>query len=190
LEKNDRPRLKHRFRPCDNVRPERNSPAEGLAGLSQPSERGAKAYKGRRSGFFAWCRWDTSSPRFWIRRLSFDTSKIDAWDWKGVNFKKESQGPEKGPTSIQHRVIDRILSGAFGKHVSRSGHISCRPHHSVEDRTSLHFLTPQNGHFLGKRERLSAPKGNFGSNPGIPENERRAKSPVFAGILAHFPEIN
>ena len=41
---------------------------------------------------------------------------------------------------------------------------SRHPHHSVEDRTSLHFLTPQNGHFLGKRERLSARKGNFGSN--------------------------
>ena len=62
---------------------------------------------------------------------------------------------------------------------------SCHPHHSVEDRTSLHFLTPQNGHFLGKRERLSARKGNFGSNPGISETERSAKSPVLAAIFAH-----
>ncbi|MGE3993060.1 hypothetical protein [Pseudorhodoplanes sp.] len=34
------------------------------------------------------------------------------------------------------------------------------------------------------RERLSAPKENFGSNPGIPETEARANSPVFAGIFA------
>jgi hypothetical protein len=44
-------------------------------------------------------------------------------------------------------------------------------------------LTLQNGHFLGKRERLSAPKGNFGSNPGTPETERRAKSPYLWASL-------
>jgi len=62
---------------------------------------------------------------------------------------------------------------------------SRHPHYSVEDRTSLHFLTLQNGHFLGKRERLCAPKGNFGSNPGISETVGRAESPVFAGLLGH-----
>ena len=67
---------------------------------------------------------------------------------------------------------------------------SRHPHHSVEDRTSLHFLTLQNGHFLGKCERLSAPKGNFGSNPGISETERRAKCPVFAGLFARSVEEN
>jgi hypothetical protein len=41
--------------------------------------------------------------------------------------------------------------------------------HSVEDRTSLHFLTLQNGHFLGKRERLSTPKGIL---VRIPESQR------------------
>jgi superfamily II DNA or RNA helicase len=51
-----------------------------------------------------------------VGRVSFDKSRIDVWDWTGVNLKKESQGPEKEPTSIQRRVIDRILGGAFGKH--------------------------------------------------------------------------
>jgi len=67
---------------------------------------------------------------------------------------------------------------------------SRHPHHAVEDRTSLHFLTPQNGHFLGKRERLSAPKWSFGSNPGTSETERRANSPVFAGFFAHSANEN
>jgi hypothetical protein len=35
----------------------------------------------------------------------------------------------------------------------------CLADHSVQYRTSLHFLTPQNGHFLGKRERLSGQIG-------------------------------
>jgi superfamily II DNA or RNA helicase len=48
-------------------------------------------------------------------RVSFDPKKIAAWDWKGVDLKKESQGPEKNATSIQRRVIDRVLAGDFGK---------------------------------------------------------------------------
>ena len=55
----------------------------------------------------------------------------------------------------------------------------------MEDRTSLHFLDSANGHFLGKRERLCAPKGNFGSNPGNSETVGREESPVFAGLLGH-----
>ena len=62
--------------------------------------------------------------------------------------------------------------------------------HAVEVRTSLHFLTPQNGHFLGKRERLFGQLGNSGSNPGISETEERAKSPVFAGFLTHSAKDN
>jgi hypothetical protein len=33
-------------------------------------------------------------------RKSFDSSKIATWDWKGINLKKESQGPSKDKTSI------------------------------------------------------------------------------------------
>ena len=62
--------------------------------------------------------------------------------------------------------------------------------HSVEDRTTLHFLTLQKGHVLGKRERLCAPKGIFGSNPGISETVGRAEIPVFAGLLGHYSAKN
>jgi hypothetical protein len=48
-------------------------------------------------------------------RVSFDTKKIATWNWKGVNLKKETQGPEKDKSSIQRRVIERILAGEFGK---------------------------------------------------------------------------
>jgi superfamily II DNA or RNA helicase len=47
-------------------------------------------------------------------RTSFDIKNITAWDWKGVNLKKESQGPEKDGTSIQRRTIDRVMAGDFG----------------------------------------------------------------------------
>jgi hypothetical protein len=66
-----------------------------------------------------------------------------------------------------------------------SGFESRHPHHSVRHRTSLHFLTPQNDHFLGKRERLPGRFGSFGSNLGIPETEGRTKSPGFAGFSQH-----
>ncbi len=49
-------------------------------------------------------------------RVSFDPAKIAAWNWKGVDLKKESQGPEKDASSIQRRVIDRVLKGDFGQH--------------------------------------------------------------------------
>jgi hypothetical protein len=44
------------------------------------------------------------------------------------------------------------------------------------------FLTPRNGHCLGKRERLFDQIGNFGSNPGTSETRELAKSPVFVGF--------
>jgi len=47
-------------------------------------------------------------------RVSFDAGKVTAWQWKGVDPKKESQGPEKDATSIQHHTIRRILKGEFG----------------------------------------------------------------------------
>ena len=49
-------------------------------------------------------------------RVSFDPTKIDAWTWKDVDLRKESQGPEKEPKSIQYHVVKRILDGAFGAH--------------------------------------------------------------------------
>jgi hypothetical protein len=55
---------------------------------------------------------------------------------------------------------------------------------SVACRTSLHLPAPQNGNFLGKRERLSREMGTLRSNPGNSETEERAKAPAFAGLLA------
>lgn len=45
-------------------------------------------------------------------RASFDAGKVDAWDWRGVDLKVESQGPEKNPKSIQRRVIQTVLADA------------------------------------------------------------------------------
>jgi superfamily II DNA or RNA helicase len=47
-------------------------------------------------------------------RASFDSERIAAFDWKGVNLRKEAQGPEKDRTSIQHRMIRHIEAGEFG----------------------------------------------------------------------------
>jgi hypothetical protein len=47
-------------------------------------------------------------------RVSFDAGKATAWLWKGVDLKKESQGPEKDATSIQRHTLERILGGEFG----------------------------------------------------------------------------
>lgn len=48
-------------------------------------------------------------------RQAFDPAKVAAWSWDGINLRKESQGPEKAADSIQRRVIERILGGAFGE---------------------------------------------------------------------------
>jgi hypothetical protein len=42
------------------------------------------------------------------RRL-FPTEAIESVDWTGIDIKRESQGPERDPTTIQHRCIN-ILS--------------------------------------------------------------------------------
>jgi superfamily II DNA or RNA helicase len=42
-------------------------------------------------------------------RASFDPSRIDGWDWQGVDLTVESQGPEKRP-SIQRHVIETLLA--------------------------------------------------------------------------------
>lgn len=38
----------------------------------------------------------------------YPVEKIEAWNWDGINLKKESQGTEKSPDSIQHYVISRL----------------------------------------------------------------------------------
>ena len=40
----------------------------------------------------------------------FAKSKIEVWDWSGVDIRKESQGPTKDRDSIQRRVIDQLIS--------------------------------------------------------------------------------
>lgn len=40
----------------------------------------------------------------------FDRERIEAWDWTGVDFSKESQTAVKRPDSIQYRVIHDILA--------------------------------------------------------------------------------
>jgi len=42
-------------------------------------------------------------------RASFDASRVDGWDWKGVDLTAESQGPTKRP-SIQRYVIETLLA--------------------------------------------------------------------------------
>ena len=40
--------------------------------------------------------------------LPYDAAKIQAWDWTGVDIRKESQGEEKEPDSVQARVIREL----------------------------------------------------------------------------------
>lgn len=40
---------------------------------------------------------------------SFDSKKVDIWDWNGVDINKESQGLNKEKDSIQYRVIQELL---------------------------------------------------------------------------------
>ena len=40
----------------------------------------------------------------------YDAAKIEAWDWTGVDIRKESQGTAKDPSSIQSRVIRELKS--------------------------------------------------------------------------------
>ena len=42
----------------------------------------------------------------------FDLARLDAIDWHGVDIRKESQGPQRDPTSVQHRVAEHVLSEA------------------------------------------------------------------------------
>jgi hypothetical protein len=53
----------------------------------------------------------------------------------------------------------------------------------VEDRTSLHFATPENGNFLGNQQRFFCENGDIGSNLGSAETDRGQKTPVFAVVM-------
>ena len=48
------------------------------------------------------------------QRIAFNPDKIAVWDWTTVDIRRESQGEEKDPSSIQRRVIERILAGDLG----------------------------------------------------------------------------
>lgn len=43
----------------------------------------------------------------------YDSSKISAWDWTGVDLKIESQGTAKAANSIQARVIQKLVAGDY-----------------------------------------------------------------------------
>lgn len=47
-------------------------------------------------------------------RIPFDRGRIVAWDWTGVDLKKESQTTAKYSDSIQRRLIERIISPESG----------------------------------------------------------------------------
>lgn len=44
------------------------------------------------------------------RRVAFERERLVAWDWAGVNIRKESQGANKDADSIQRRVIESLLA--------------------------------------------------------------------------------
>jgi hypothetical protein len=44
---------------------------------------------------------------------SFPDSKIDVWDWSGINIRKESQGVTKDADSIQFKVIKELKTQDF-----------------------------------------------------------------------------
>jgi hypothetical protein len=41
---------------------------------------------------------------------TFDLERIEVDPWQGINIRKESQGPQRDPTSVQHRVIERLMA--------------------------------------------------------------------------------
>lgn len=49
-----------------------------------------------------------SIPRDEERR-AYDPERIKVWDWSGVNLSVESQGPERNPISIQHKVVQQLM---------------------------------------------------------------------------------
>ncbi len=51
----------------------------------------------------------------------YDTTKIQAWDWYGVDIRKESQGVRKEPDSIQARVIRELRDSDYHMIVDDDG---------------------------------------------------------------------
>ena len=51
----------------------------------------------------------------------YDAAKIRAWDWAGIDMRKESQGNEKAVDSIQARVIQTLKNGDFDMIVDDDG---------------------------------------------------------------------
>jgi superfamily II DNA or RNA helicase len=43
----------------------------------------------------------------------YDIARIQAWDWTGIDLKKESQGEDKDASSIQARVIRELKNGNY-----------------------------------------------------------------------------
>ena len=51
----------------------------------------------------------------------YDAAKILAWDWAGVDIKKESQGQQKEPDSIQARVVATLMNGDYDMIIDDDG---------------------------------------------------------------------
>jgi superfamily II DNA or RNA helicase len=51
----------------------------------------------------------------------YDAARIQEWDWRGVNIKKESQGVDKDASSIQARVIREIKRRGYAVIVDDDG---------------------------------------------------------------------
>lgn len=43
----------------------------------------------------------------------FSRERIEAWDWTGTNIRRESQGIERDPDTVQYRVIQEVLKEEF-----------------------------------------------------------------------------
>ena len=51
----------------------------------------------------------------------YDAEKIVAWDWAGINIRKESQGEQKEADSIQARVIATLMNGDYDMVIDDDG---------------------------------------------------------------------
>ena len=63
-------------------------------------------------------------PRHWNllqHTQHYDAAKILAWDWAGVDIRKESQGVQKEPDSIQAKVIRTLMNGDYDMIIDDDG---------------------------------------------------------------------
>jgi superfamily II DNA or RNA helicase len=56
-----------------------------------------------------------------IEYLPYEAAKIQAWDWTGVDIRKESQGERKEPDSVQARVIRELRARDYHMIVDDDG---------------------------------------------------------------------